>query len=70
MITTDTRYRAVASCHMNFYPGTLNPTPPDYRHVLQSEPMSYDAAARLLGEWRDAVLSAGCWNFSVQKVEE
>jgi len=23
---------------MNFYPGTLNPTPPDYRHRLASDP--------------------------------
>jgi hypothetical protein len=58
-------YRAVASCHLNFYPGTLTPTPPDYRHTRHSDPMPYADAVRLLGDWRDSVQSPGCWHFSV-----
>lgn len=57
-------FRAVASCNL-LYPGTLTSTPPNYMHTIKSDPMPYEDALHLLGQWRDAVSRPICWHFSV-----
>lgn len=60
---------AVARCRLNFYPGTLNPTPPDYRREVRSDPMSRAAAMSKLAEW-DSVVEAPGWEFSIEPADD
>lgn len=60
---------AVARCHLNFYPGTLSPTPPDYRHTVVSEPMSQDDARAKVAEWASVVQAPG-WEFAVEPQQQ
>lgn len=64
-MTTAPLYVVKASHHLNFYPGTLTPTPPEYRRTLVSEPMTRDAAANRWIEWIMAVESPG-WDIRVE----
>jgi len=62
-------FRAVAKCHLNFYPGTMIPTPAEYRHVVETEPIPYVDALRLIFEWRGVVSDPNAWQFSVEPYE-
>lgn len=59
---------AVAATPLNFYPGTLNPTPPDYRRRTVSEPMPHRDALAKLAEWASVVEAPG-WEFSIEPAE-
>lgn len=58
---------AVARCRLNFYPGTLTPTPEDYRREVVSDPMPREAARAKVAEWESVVEAPG-WEFSVEPV--
>ena len=59
------QYVAIASNRLNFYPGTLTETPPDYRREVVSEPMSHDEARAKLAEWASVVVDPG-WQFRIE----
>ena len=61
------KYIAVASCHLNFYPGTLTPTPADYRAVIRSATMTRLEAQAAIVDWRAVMECPEEWRFEVRE---
>jgi hypothetical protein len=62
------QYRVVATVRMNFYPGTLEATPPDYRREIESELFeTRDDAEYEMAWWGNVVQSPG-WKFRIDEV--
>lgn len=59
----------VASVHFNFYPGTMESTPPDYRRYTISDPhASRDSASNMMLSWLECLTSPG-WKVEIREAE-
>lgn len=64
------RYQATFSTHLNFYPGSMTPTPADYRYILGSEPRETRGEAESdLFAGRSAMDHPEDWSFDIREVE-
>lgn len=63
-------YIPFAEYHLNYFPGTMTPTPPDYKKRLAGNLMSYAAAHDKKREWMSAVGPGSGFTFGVELIDE